>query len=99
MSAIELRTSVLLTLQVALLGRITPNLRAVTCGWSSGSVVVRFIYHGNPDKDADESVSEVETDLVAAMPEKTVKTEICRLDAPRKLRTSLLEAWVYRRKE
>ena len=42
----DLRTSVLLGFQEALLEMVTPNLRGVTVGWSEESIIARLYYDG-----------------------------------------------------
>ncbi|WP_061249968.1 hypothetical protein [Leptospira alstonii] len=50
------RKSVLLSAQRALLGNISPNLRAVSIGFTEQSISIRFYYETQP--------SEIEYDLV-----------------------------------
>jgi hypothetical protein len=64
----ELRTQVLLSLQRALWGVITPDIRAIAVGWSQRIVRVRFLYDHSPTDADREVVGEVETDVVADLP-------------------------------
>ncbi len=94
---IELRSSALLCIQVALLGMIEPHLRAVTLGWSSHSVDAVFYFHGQLTEDDRESVSCVESEVMASFPDHEVSFDSTRLDWPAK--PEMLGAWAYWRRE
>ncbi|WP_020579289.1 hypothetical protein [Actinopolymorpha alba] len=59
------RTEVLLSLQRALWGMITPDIRAISVGWKDGIIRVRFIYDHQVTENDLEIVSEVEGEVLA----------------------------------
>jgi hypothetical protein len=61
----EFRALVLLSLQRALLGMVTADLRAVQVELTDRAVEGRFIYDGDITSEHDELVDEVETLLIA----------------------------------
>jgi hypothetical protein len=63
----ELRIDVLLSLQRALLGMVTPDLRAVEVEIEGRDVRGRFMYDGAITDEHRELVDEVETLLIADM--------------------------------
>jgi hypothetical protein len=65
---IDLRSRVLLSLQRALLGSVTPNLRSVVCRWSETEIEIRAIYDGEPSPEEVEEMSMVETNVLADFP-------------------------------
>jgi hypothetical protein len=64
----DLRTLALLSLQRALWGMITPDIRAVAVGWGPGIVRSRFLYDHAPTEDDWEAVREVETEVISDLP-------------------------------
>jgi hypothetical protein len=96
----DIRTKLLLSVQRALLGAVSPRLRAVTCGWQGFEITLRFAFDGevaDPDlEDAGVVASEVAADFPAPW---TVDEVIARLDYPDDLRTGALALWAFRRKE
>ena len=102
MKQIELRRTVLLSLQTALLGEVPPNLRGVTCDWdaSTSALVIRCIFDGKILEEDRESMECVETEVIADFPEDyQVRLECIRRDAPQLLQTDMLLEWVYQRRE
>ena len=59
------RISVLLSIQRALWGMVTPDLVAVAVGWETGEIHARFVYQAPIAPDRPEIVSEVETYVLA----------------------------------
>lgn len=53
----ELRIKILLSLQVALLGEITPNIRGITCGWNNFKITVHCYFQGEINDDDKERMS------------------------------------------
>lgn len=50
----DLRTEVILSVQRALLGEVTPDIRAVAVGWEGGVVRARFVFdHPVTEDDRD----------------------------------------------
>ena len=100
MKQIDLRIEVLLSLQTALLGEVSPNLRGVTCDWDTSRLVIHCIFDGVILEEDRESMECVATELIAYFPEDyQVLLECIRKDAPQPLQTCMLKKWVYWRRE
>lgn len=70
MNEVDLRTRVLLTMQVALLGMVTPSMRAVSVSWSESAVKFRVFF----DRQVDaEITSEIETEVMSHFPSHVVR--------------------------
>ena len=95
----ELRIKVLLSLQVALLGEITHNIRGITCVWNISLITIHCYFQGEINADDKESMECVETEIIADFTEHEVNLECKRLDLPKPLNPHTLSAWVYRRRE
>ncbi len=63
------KQTVLVSLQQALLGEVSERLRAVTVSYDDKSVHFDCIYDGEIRDDDHESMSCVETELIALFPE------------------------------
>jgi hypothetical protein len=87
----ELRVKVLLSLQRALLGEITPEMRAVAVQWSPARVTIRVYTDGEAPAEIREGFdASVVTQVVADFPypergDPTVAVEFLRCDAPSRL--------------
>lgn len=68
----DLRRAVLLSIQRALLGMVTPDLRAVEVWVDGRRVRGRFAYDGEIDDDHEELVREVETLVIADLEDDVV---------------------------
>lgn len=64
-SSVNLRVRALLAIQGALLGAVTPDLRAVTLELTNDSIRIRFVYDRAIDEELGELVSIVETEVGA----------------------------------
>ncbi|GGP17728.1 hypothetical protein GCM10010970_01210 [Silvimonas iriomotensis] len=72
-----------LSLQRALLGNITPNIRAITGHIEVGKIRLGFYFHGVIDDDSRENASIVETEVIADFDESFhVDTLVQRVDFP-----------------
>lgn len=90
----------LLSVQRALLGAVSPNLRAVTCGWEGVEIKLRFVFDGEIAEEELEDARIVGTEVIADFPAPwTISEDIARLDYPRGLRPGALAFWAYLRKE
>lgn len=70
MNDVDLRTRVLLTMQVALLGMVKPSMRAVSVSWSESTVKFRVFF----DQKVDEEItSEIETEVMSHLPSQVVR--------------------------
>jgi hypothetical protein len=92
------RCEVLLSLQRALLGEVTPNLRAVTVNYDDTSIHFEAFFDGAISDDEREGMSLVETEVLADFPAvHKVTHEVIRMDAPAMIPKDRI--WVYFRKE
>ncbi len=89
----------ILSVQHALLGCVSPNLRGVTCASASDRVFMRFVFDGEIAADDREAASEAETEVLADFPDRRVKFECVRLDSPAPLNQLTLDWWAYIRRE
>jgi hypothetical protein len=75
MSSDDLRVRVLLAMQVALLGTVGPNMRAVLVSWSESDIRIRVIFD-SPIAASDEAVvSEIETEMMSHFPDHGVSAK------------------------
>lgn len=92
------RCEVLLSLQRALLGEVTPNLRAVTVAFTGDSIHFEAFFDGPIGDEEREAMSLVETEVLADFPpEHRVTHQLVRLDAPTLVPKD--RTWAYHRKE
>jgi hypothetical protein len=99
MNKIDLRTQVLLSLQSALIGEITPNIRGITCCWDTSKITIVCYLEDDIREDIEESMEYAATEVMADFPEHQVEMECKKLDESEPLNPYTLYAWVYRRKE
>jgi hypothetical protein len=94
----ERKLHVLVALQQALLGEVSPALRAVTVLYDDNSIHFDAYYDGNVSDDASEAMSRVETELIAAFPEThRISYSVKRLDYPALIPKD--RVWVFYRQE
>jgi hypothetical protein len=94
------RTAVLLSLQRALLGAVPSSLRGVACGWDDERITLRYIFDGPINKDDEQDMYVVGTEVVADFNGlATIDEQILRVDRPQSLDGHALKAWAYIRKE
>ncbi|HRN83058.1 MAG TPA: hypothetical protein PLO26_10420 [Nitrosomonas europaea] len=87
-----------LSIQRALLGAVSANLRAVVFSIEDRQINVRFYFDGLIEESDFESASCVETEILADyQAEDTVTVECIRLDSPGVI--SDAGVWVYHRQE
>lgn len=87
-----------LSIQRALLGEISPQLRAVVFSIVGKNIDVRFYFDGLISEADVESASCVETEIIADYEAEDVVTVRCiRLDAPETIDDD--GTWVYQRRE
>ncbi len=87
-----------LSIQRALLGEITPELRAIVFSVDTQILDVRFYFNGPLTEEVRESVSCVETEILADYdPEVMVSVHCIQLDYPAQIDDS--GVWVYQRRE
>lgn len=78
----DLRVSVLLTMQIALLGAVGPNVRKILCRWNASEIMVRAVFDGPIREDDAEVMLEVETEIMASFPGHDISLVCERHDAP-----------------
>ena len=84
----ELRRRVLLTVQVALLGMVTPSLRGVTVHWDDRRILAHCFFDGPIGEEERETCSDIEAEVMASFPNHKVDVLVRRLDAMRTSRRS-----------
>ena len=78
------RTEVLLSVNRALWGKVSPQLREVKVKDDTGTVLIKVYFDGPISRADRDAMAEVGTEVVADLPEdNTVRLEYVRLDAPR----------------
>jgi hypothetical protein len=97
-SAVDMRVRALLSMQRAMLGMVTPSLRAVAVSWDARQIRARFIY--DQDGDYVDLVQETETQVLADF-EEDVATDFTIEVAPEPTVPALTgrDVWIYRRRE
>ncbi len=94
------RLCCLMSLQRALLGAVTPELRAVGVDWSSDCIVIHAYFDQAISDEARELTNEVETEVMADFPPEVEVRMVClRLDAPGQIEFMGLPAWAFSRHE
>jgi hypothetical protein len=87
-----------LSLQRALLGEVPPALRAVVFSMKELTIASRFYFDGPISQEDDESVSCVETEVLADYDQEyTIAVRCIRLDFPLPIYDD--GVWVYHRRE
>jgi len=87
-----------MSLQRALLGQVSPQLRGVSVDQNAEQILLKFFVDGPITEEDAAAALEVETELLADLPpQKRVDTEVLRLDIPRRLPDA--DLWVFRRRE
>ncbi len=96
------KTYILLSLQFALLGEISPNVRAIFVDWNSSTITLYFIFDGELSEEDKENASCIETEFSCCLPieEEQIRytTNCIRIDAPKPIPQFGREC-VYKRKE
>jgi hypothetical protein len=95
----DLRVQVLLSMQKALLGNVTPAIRAVAVKWTTSSVKFRILFDHLPTPADLETTSLVETEVMSDFPEYQVRGEAVAMASPTNISAVLPdgEALVYSR--
>ena len=94
------KTSVLLAMQLALLGEISCRIRAITVIFELSSICFVCFCDGEIDADDQAAMWCIDTELVAMFPENQRVTHVLtRLDAPTRIPRDSNAHFVYLRKE
>ena len=92
------RPEMLLSVQRALLGAVSPWLRGVAVDLRSDTATVFFYHDGEIHQDGRDDLTTVTAEIAADMTQEVeVRDEIVRLDPPARLPDHSL--WAYHRKE
>lgn len=95
----ELRVRLLLSIQRALLGEVTPNIRAVTATIDERIITLRWIIDGEIADDLESDLSAAGAEVGADFDSHQIAQEFLRCDAPRQMDEFQLEQVAYQRKE
>ncbi len=68
----DLRTRILLTLQVALLGMVTAKMQSVLVSWTEESIHIRLIFEGHISSAEIDIAGEIESEVVSHLPDFSV---------------------------
>jgi hypothetical protein len=74
------RAEVLLSVQRALLGQITPDIRTIVVCWNENEIRLRFVIEGEMDTRLQENIWAIETEVNADFPTANVSSFIERRD-------------------
>ena len=86
------RVTLLLSIQGALLGSVTPNLRMVTAEGDDEEIRLIFYYDGEISEDDYEMADIAATEIISNFTTQGLNLKIERLDAPKKMKfLTLLE--------
>lgn len=89
---------VLLSLQRALIGAVTPHLRAVNVSWDMHHIDIYFFYDGEISEDDQEESECAVTEVLANFPDDSMEAHHIRCDFPNKI-PDLGERVVFQRRE
>ena len=95
----ELRVRLLLSIQRALLGEVTPNIRAVTAQIDTQTIVLRWIIDGEISDSFKRDLGVVGTEIVADFATHQIAEEFIRCDASRAMDEFYLDDIAYARKQ
>lgn len=93
------REQVLLSLQRALLGAITPNVRSVSCNLSANVIAILVIFEAAPSNDDLERMSVVETEVLADFPPSRQVRLVCESISGQRISHPSGDLVAYRRYE
>ena len=97
MASIELIPTLKLSLQRALLGAVTGNLYAVTCGAEEDRVCIHVYFYSQPSEEEVECISVVASEVTSDLSAGFMVDEQC-FDATEQ-QPKMLDFWVFMRKE
>jgi hypothetical protein len=90
------------SIQRALLGAITPNLRGVACGVDSRLISIDFFFDGPFSEDDHERCEVVASEVISDFtdfPDLKISTNVLEYPAPQPMKTKEGNFWVYERFE
>jgi hypothetical protein len=86
MTSTDLRVSVLLSAQRALLGSIGTAVRKIMCHWTEHEIQVRVVFGSEIAEEDAEAMSDAETEMMADFPRHKVSFKLERCDSPKKIK-------------
>lgn len=95
----ELRVRLLLSIQRALLGKVTPNIRVVTAQIDAQTIVLRWLIDGEISDSFRRDLSVVGTEIAADFATHQIAEEFVRCDASHAMDELYLDDIAYQRKE
>lgn len=95
----QLRVQPLLSIQRALLGEVTPNIRVVTAQIDSSTITLRWLIDGEISENLRCDLSVVGTEVVADFAKHEIVEEFIRCDASHAMDEYFLDHVACRRKE
>ena len=95
----QLRVRLLLSIQRALLGEVTSNIRAVTANIDSNAITLRWIIDGEISDRFRLDLSVVGAAVVADFAKHKIAEEFVRRDAPSAMDELFLDHLAYLRRE
>lgn len=99
MLEVEIRTLLLISIQRALLGKITPSIRAIAVGFKGQEeLTVIFYLDRLPMEEDNETVSDTVGEVLADIEFSRVK-ELCQYSEEPLSKLDSLDTWVYMRNE
>lgn len=97
MQTVEIRNSVILSVQRALLGEVSRRLRGVAVRWNEKTITILCYYDRRISEKDREAMSCVETEVMADFPEFEIRLFPLSWNIRKPMKS--LDAWVYRRSE
>ncbi len=82
-SKLSLRVNSLLSVLYALIGEVSPPLRAVRIKWDEKIIHLFFYYDGEISEEDRESAENIATEVIANFSEHVLEVNIQRLDYPK----------------
>ncbi|MEO1023594.1 MAG: hypothetical protein AAFW89_13700 [Bacteroidota bacterium] len=89
------RSLVLLATQRALLGAITPNMKAITIDYNSSSYVLRIYFSSQPSEEEVELLKEITSEVSADIPSIETFKEEAIVTKEQSNKLERLKEWVY----
>lgn len=77
--------TILCSIQRAMLGRVTPNLRAVYGDFSDDIYTLKFYYDQTPNAEEEELVKQTEDEFKGDFPRQTIEFKIITLHHPQRV--------------
>lgn len=93
------KKSILISVQRALLGMITCNMKAITIGYTERSFSLKVYFEYEPNELELELLKEISTEVIADFPKITEVKEIATITKIKANKLERLDEWAYVRFE